>query len=350
MKEVFIKTDKSYKVLIENGLLDFAGKLLKQIKAPCKAIIVSDKTVSNLYANRLINSLKANGYAPLLFVFDDGEKSKNLITVNKIYNFLYENNVKRSDIIISLGGGVCGDIAGFCASTYLRSIDYIHIPTSLLAQIDSSIGGKTGVNLNYSKNLIGTFYQPKMVIIDPNLLHSLNKRFFYDGMAEAIKYACIKSDKLFYSLLNMDYKIEDVIFECVNIKGDIVALDEKDKSVRMLLNFGHTIGHALEKIYNYNKLSHGEAVAIGMAMITKISEKLGLTKAGVYNNLEKILKLYNLNVYDDVSISEIFNSSINDKKNLGNDINLVLIKDIGKGFIYKVNENKFLKFLETYYE
>lgn len=350
MHEVFIETEKPYKVVIENGLIDLTGRLLLKIKSPCKAVIISDVSVSKLYADRLIASLKSNGYEPLIFVFNDGEKSKNLTTVNNIYNFLYENKVRRSDLIISLGGGVCGDIAGFCASTYLRSIDYIHIPTSLLAQIDSSIGGKTGINLNNAKNLVGTFYQPKMVITDPNLLLTLQKRFYYDGMAEAIKYACIKSSKLFSNLLSFDYKIEDIILECVKIKSEIVACDEKDSSIRMLLNFGHTIGHALEKIYNYDKLTHGEAIAIGMAMITKISENLSLTKKGTFKKVKKILELYKLSTSDNSSITEIFNISINDKKNFDNSMNLILIKEIGNGFIYKIDENKFHSFLEAYYE
>ncbi len=256
----------------------------------------------------------------------------------------------RSDLIVSLGGGVAGDISGFVASTYLRGINYVQIPTSLLAQIDSSIGGKSGVNSEYGKNLIGTFWQPSLVIIDPQLLLTLPKSQFQNGMAEAIKYGCIKNIDLLYRINNEQPKdfISDLIFECVKIKKDIVCKDEYDKGYRMILNFGHTVGHAIEKLYKYDSMCHGQAISIGMCIVTNISERMGITKKYTYNYLKDTLKKYSLPIHSNFPINTISENIIYDKKLYDNILNLILIKEFGTPYIYKISSNKIKDFLKEY--
>ena len=212
----------------------------------------------------------------------------------------------------------------------------------------SFIGGKTGVDIEYGKNLVGAFYQPKAVIIDPSVLSTLNDNYFYDGLAEAIKYGCIKSYSLFEKIENENLKdcIEDIIYECVNIKRQIIENDEFESYERMLLNFGHTIGHSIETIYNYEKYSHGQAVSIGMSLITKVSENQKLTIPGTYKKLTSVLEKYNLPIIDNCALSDIAKYSSTDKKSTGSTINLILIKEIGKGFIYPIKKSEIMPFLE----
>ena len=347
MKNINVKASSSYDILIEKGLLNHSGGLIYNQFKPCRVCIITDKNVAPLYSNTVISSLKANGFNPLLFIIEAGESSKSLLVADQIYNFLADNKFSRSDIIIALGGGVVGDIAGFIASTYNRGITLIQMPTSFLAQIDSSVGGKNGVNLNQGKNLVGTFYQPSLVLIDPEALTTLHRKYFIDGIAEAIKCACIKDKELFEILKRKDISnsIEEIIFRCISIKKELVEKDELDKGERMLLNFGHTIGHALEQIYNYEKLSHGQAISIGMTIITRASENIGLTKKGCLNKIISLLKQYSLLTTDKAPIEKIFKATEQDKKLLGGNINLILIKDIGEGFINQIPSNKFFNFL-----
>lgn len=351
MKNLIVKTKSSYNLIIENNSLNKLDIYLKNTGLflnSNKSVIITDDNVGPIYSKIVEDKLQGMGLSVYIFTLKAGEKSKTLSTVEKIYHFLAQNFVTRNDFIIALGGGVVGDIAGFAAATYLRGIKFIQLPTSLLAQIDSSVGGKTGVDISEGKNLVGSFWQPSLVVIDPLVLGTLSNRYFSDGLAEAIKYGCIKSDKLFYRLLNEDAKdfIEELIFECVKIKSDIVSLDEFEDSNRMLLNFGHTIGHALEKLYNFSGLSHGEAVAVGMTVITSASERRNLTKKGTTELICKVLKKYNLPVSDNFPLYEVVNAALSDKKVIGNDINLVLIESIGKSFIKKVHKNSFYKFIE----
>ncbi|EKY26424.1 putative 3-dehydroquinate synthase [Clostridium celatum DSM 1785] len=264
-----------------------------------------------------------------------------------VYNELLDFNLTRSDLIITLGGGVIGDLGGFVASSYLRGIDFIQVPTSLL-EVDSSVGGKVAVDLERGKNLVGSFYHPKAVLIDPEVLNTLDNRFFIDGMAEVIKYGCIK-DKMFFEFLyemenNSDVidNMERVIHKCCDIKRIVVESDEKDKGERMLLNFGHTLGHAIEQYYNYTKYTHGEAVAIGMYEITKISEAKGLTVKGTAERIKEILIKYNLPYKMDVNIEEILDTINLDKKKLGKSLNLIILKEIGNSEIYKTTTEFFI--------
>ena len=244
-------------------------------------------------------------------------------------------------MILTLGGGVIGDLGGFVASTFLRGVPFIQVPTTLLAQVDSSVGGKVAVDLDKGKNLVGSFYHPKKVIIDPEVLNSLSDRVFNDGMAEVIKYGCIKDKEFFNNLLQYENKeevmnnIEYIIHNCCKIKKEVVEKDEKDTGERMLLNFGHTIGHAIEQYYNYNKYTHGEAVAIGMYEITKISEASFETEKGTADIIKNILIKYNLPYKLDIDINEIKETISLDKKNIDNKLNLIFISKIGESKIVK---------------
>ncbi|MFQ9951089.1 MAG: 3-dehydroquinate synthase, partial [Clostridium sp.] len=258
-----------------------------------------------------------------------------------------DRGLTRTDFVVALGGGVTGDMAGFAAASYLRGVPFIQIPTSLLAQIDSSVGGKTGVDLPQGKNLIGAFWQPSLVLIDPDTLSTLPEHFFADGMGEAIKYGCIRSQSLLERLERENAKdfLEDMIRECVDCKRVIVEHDEKEKGERMLLNFGHTLGHALEKVYGYQKLSHGEAVGIGMVLMTQASERAGITKPGTARRIANVLARYQLPVSDPAPMADLVKAACSDKKSAGSSIRLVLLSSIGESLIHTVPHAQLLEFL-----
>ena len=346
MKKILVKTGRPYDILIGHDILDKAGEFVRPLTKAVRAVIVSDTNVSGIYSQRVRNSLEENGFETSVFVFEAGESSKRLSTIEKMYTHFFENNITRTDIVIALGGGVTGDMAGFAAATYLRGIDFVQIPTSLLAQVDSSVGGKTAVDLPTGKNLVGAFWQPILVLIDPETLNTLPEKFFKDGLGEVIKYGCIRSESLFERLENENAKdfIDDIIYECVSIKRDVVENDERDTGERAILNFGHTLGHALEKLNDYSNLTHGEAVSAGSAIITNISEKNGLTENGTAKRLENLLKKYDLPINSDFSLSEIINATRGDKKSTGNSIKFVFLEKIGKCFVKKIDISDFGKF------
>ncbi len=311
-------------------------------------MIITDNNVYQLYGERVEKTL-SQFYQCSWHVFPQGEKSKNLQTVQEVYRTLIQNNFTRSDLIIALGGGVVGDLSGFVASTYLRGVKYIQIPTTLLAQVDSSVGGKVAVDLPEGKNLIGSFYHPELVIIDPTVLATLSPRYFRDGMGEVIKYAFILSTKL-YELLKPYHTREelqtvllDVIAICIECKRDVVEEDEHDTGLRMILNFGHTIGHALEQYYNYERESHGEAVAIGMACITALAEEQGICKAGMYEEIVQLLGQYHLPIDCDVPMQELLSGIVKDKKNLNGKLNIIVAEEIGKAIIVPTTIDFFVK-------
>ncbi len=337
MRVVKVQTNTPYDILIERGLIKNAGRLIKNVSGASKVTVITDSNVEKIYAHDVVLSLNENGFNTSLFVFPAGEKSKNLSAVSDMYDHMAEFHMSRKDLVVALGGGVAGDMAGFAASTYMRGIDFVQIPTSLLAQVDSSVGGKTGVDIKQGKNLVGAFHQPILVIIDPNTLKTLPEYYINDGMAEVIKYGCIKDDALFKTLEDKNALeiIDDVIERCVSIKRDVVNRDEKEAGERMLLNFGHTLGHSLEKIYNFEGLSHGQAVAIGMVMITKASEKAGITEKGTLEKIISLCKKYNLPIDDKADIGEIAKTCAGDKKAGGGSVNLVLLKKIGESFTRK---------------
>lgn len=347
--------NKSYNIYIHKGILKNISTYFSEIpaiKTVKKIMIITDYNVSNLHMHKLVEAIKSKGYEISSIAIKPGEESKNFDTLLKLYKELSEFKITRTDLIITLGGGVVGDLGGFAAATYLRGVSYIQIPTSLLAQVDSSIGGKVAVDLPQGKNLVGSFYNPCAVFIDPELLGSLPRRILNDGLGEVIKYGCIKDGNIIKKLKG--YKnhkellenIEDIIYTCCSIKKAVVEIDEKDQGERMLLNFGHTIGHAIEKYYNYNKYSHGEAVGIGMVTITEKSEKLGLTKEGTSRIIADILKKYDLPVeMPEASNTKLLDTIKLDKKSSGEFINVVLIKEIGKAYINKIKADEMESFI-----
>ncbi|MDU4883821.1 3-dehydroquinate synthase [uncultured Clostridium sp.] len=341
--------DRSYQIIIEKGLINRVSEEISRVYKGKKIFIITDDNVNKYYGGKISEELKKNGFEVNLLSLKPGEETKNFNTLPIVYNELLDFNLTRSDLIIALGGGVIGDLAGFVASTYLRGVDFVQIPTSLLAQVDSSVGGKVAVDLDRGKNLVGSFYHPKCVLIDPEVLNTLDNRFFIDGMAEVIKYGCIKDKQFFDYLEKMVNKkqlinnMELVIHKCCDIKRQVVENDEKDRGERMLLNFGHTLGHAIEQYYNYTKYSHGEGVAIGMYVISKISEEKGLTKKGTSQRIKDILVKYNLPYELDVNIEETLEAINLDKKKLGNDLNVIILKEIGSSEIYKTTAEFFNK-------
>lgn len=345
MRKFTVNVENGYDILIEKGLLAKAGELIKSVLPSNKITLISDSNVYKLYGDKVKASIEAQGYQVFTYIFKAGEASKKTDTVIDIVEFMADKGLTRGDGVVALGGGVCGDMAGFAAAIYLRGIKFVQIPTSLLAQVDSSVGGKTGVNLPQGKNLCGAFHQPSMVIIDPNVLDTLSPHSFSDGMGEVIKYGCIKSKPLFERLAdeNPNDFIEDMIFECVDIKRAIVENDEKEQGERALLNFGHTCGHAIEKLWNFETISHGEAVGIGMVMISKASEKLGLTEQGTADKIASVLKKYNLKTKDIHGTDEIVSAMSADKKRTGTGIKLVMLKNIGESFIKPVSNTEIAK-------
>ncbi len=328
-----------YSIIIKKSLIKNLGHEIKSIYGNKKICLVTDKNVFSLYGSCVKKSLEKYNYDITFVVVEPGEASKSMDVLKSVYQQFIDFNLTRSDLVIALGGGVVGDLAGFAASTYLRGIDYVQVPTSLLAQIDSSIGGKVALNIDQGKNLIGSFYQPKKVIIDPDLLSTLPDKFIKDGMAEVIKYACIKDSSLFKLLLSIDAKeqlfshIEEIIYRCCHIKGEVVENDQYDKGERMLLNFGHTLGHAIERYFNYG-YTHGQAVAIGMNYITEKSESLGYTETGTAEKIKNVLDKFNIEYkMPSLDMKKIKDIILLDKKNISGILNLILLKSIGHGFI-----------------
>ncbi|MGL4991698.1 MAG: 3-dehydroquinate synthase [Sarcina sp.] len=337
--------ERSYDILIEKGLISKAGELIKTVFDGNKIAVITDTNVYKFYGQDFLNVLKNSGFEVKFIVVDAGEKSKDFSSLLPIYSKLLEYKLTRSDLIITFGGGVVGDLGGFIASTFLRGVKFIQIPTSLLAQVDSSVGGKVAVDVKEGKNLIGSFYHPIMVIIDTKLLDTLDNKFFNDGLGEVIKYGCIKNKDLFAKLENYKDKnelysnIDEIVYTCCDIKRAVVENDEKDTGERMILNFGHTLGHAIEKFYNFEIYSHGEAVGIGMYEISKLAELKDLTKKGTAKRIKTILEKYNLPISAKVNndTNEILEAIKLDKKNLNNSLSIILLKDIGESYIYKTN-------------
>lgn len=335
--------EKTYNIEIAAGLLDQIGAKARVLSQAVKAAIISDSNVDPLYGERLERSLAASGFEVTRIVFAAGEQSKNLTVLGQVYDELARAGLTRSDLILTLGGGVPGDLGGFAAATFLRGIDFIQVPTSLLAQIDSSVGGKVAIDLPSGKNLAGSFYQPKAVFIDPDLLKTLPLRFLHDGLAEAIKYGCIRDAGLFAQIaaVKSDQELleqaDSIIETCCNIKARIVEKDEFDTGERMLLNFGHTIGHAIEKCCGFTTYTHGEGVGIGMGQMTRQTEKLGLTAAGTAEELSRVLKKFALPVTAVFDAREILQAMALDKKKSGKKITLVVIEKIGAGRLHKID-------------
>lgn len=320
---------KPYSIVIGNDVLKSIPDKLKTITKAKTVVIITDDNVDKLYAEKIWRIIENAGYRVLKFVFHHGENYKTMGTVCEILEFMAENNVTRSDLILALGGGIVGDVSGFCAASYLRGIDFIQVPTTFLAAIDSSVGGKTGVNLQSGKNLAGAFYQPRAVFCDISTFDTLSKETFKEGVAEAIKYGVICDKKLFTTLSKeQPWDIEAIIERCVSIKADIVSEDEFDTGKRQLMNFGHTIGHGIEKCTDF-KIAHGVAVGIGMAEISKISDSLCWTSENTYPEIVACLEKNGLPTTCDVKTEQLLSVMCKDKKRTGENINLVIPEKIG---------------------
>ncbi|MCM1113937.1 MAG: 3-dehydroquinate synthase [Clostridium sp.] len=338
MRKLTVNVNDAYDILIEKGLINKVGELVRTVLDCKKITLISDTNVYAIYGETVKAALEAQNYEVFTYIFPAGEASKKTSTVVDMVEFMADKELTRQDGVVALGGGVCGDMAGFAAAIYLRGIKFVQVPTSLLAQVDSSVGGKTAVDLPQGKNLCGAFHQPSMVIIDPNVLNTLTDHFFADGMGEVIKAGCIKSKTLFERLENENAKdiIEDIIFACVDIKRQVVENDEKEHGERALLNFGHTCGHAIEKLWNFETVSHGEAVGIGMAMISKVGEELGITAKGTCDRIIRVLEKNNMKIADTHSTAEIVDAMRADKKRTSAGIKFAMLKEIGDSFIYPV--------------
>ena len=347
MTSITVNASKEYKICIGKKALDKAGE---KIKAACggeTAAIITDDTVNNLYGDTVELSLKQAGYrAAHRFVFPNGEQSKNINTYSSILNELAEKKLTRSDVVIALGGGVTGDMAGFAAATYQRGTSLAQIPTTLLAMVDSSVGGKTAINLPAGKNQAGVFYQPDIVLCDVDVLQTLSAEVFRNGCAEVIKHAMIFGFELF-ELLKKPIKpqIEDIITRNITIKRDIVVLDEKDTGIRQLLNFGHTIGHGIEKHSNYS-ISHGNAVAAGMAVTCRGAWRMGFCERNCYDELVDTLEIYRLPYKTDIPAEKLFEAAFSDKKRSGLVITEILPEKIGKCVLYDFNVNEYEAFIK----
>ena len=310
--------------------------------------------MASLYAETVKCSLEVAGFEVFVFDFLEGEASKNLTTVNKVYEFLAKVGMTRSDGIVALGGGVVGDLAGFAASTYMRGIHFVQIPTSLTAQVDSSIGGKTGVNTPWAKNMVGTFTQPDGVLIDPDVLKTLGQRELIEGMGEVIKYGLIEDVELWQELFDMDGSpksilehAESIIYHSCNVKRKLVVEDELDNGVRLYLNFGHTIGHAVEATAGYGKVMHGEAVAIGMVQVARVAEKKGLMPKGIITDIEQMCRKFGLPVdYQPWRQEELYHALLHDKKARGKTIKLVIVPELGRAAIHQIPLEEMKDYLE----
>ncbi len=330
--------DRSYEILIESGLLDRVGELLEQHGIHRRIFLISNSQVFQLYGEDLLRQLSDLGCRVNEILIPDGEKHKNLETVEQIYTELISHQADRSSSVIALGGGVTGDIAGFAAATLLRGVPYVQIPTTLLAQVDSSVGGKTGVNHPLGKNMIGSFYQPHLVCIDTDTLSTLPARENQSGLYEVVKYGLI-CDSEFFEFFETHLEdiqsqvtgvLQEVIGRCCSIKARITSQDEKEKDLRRILNFGHTFGHALEAATQYQRFTHGEAIAWGMLVETHLSRLRGFLDASTSERImQTIRSIGDLPPVDSISIESLMEAMKRDKKHQGDQIIFVLLQDIG---------------------
>ncbi len=347
--------DNSYDIFIGTGILSEIGNFLKDLGVKKKVCVVTSKTVNDLHGSNLESRLRADGFNPVFLLLPDGEATKSLKYLSFLYDELIKNRFERSDHVIAFGGGVIGDIAGFAAATYLRGVNFIQVPTTLLADVDSSVGGKTGINHSSGKNLIGAFYQPKGVIIDVDILDTLTDRELKNGFAEVIKYGAILDEGLFLYLEKNYNEIlsrnkESLIYiieRSCKIKSDVVNKDEKEADFRSVLNFGHSLGHAIETLYNYENLKHGEAISIGMVFSAMLSKELGLCGDETVARIRKLIENSGLpSQIPDFTAEEYINAMRADKKIYDKEIRFVLTGQIGYVTLKTLNFSVIYDFLK----
>ena len=337
MRAVHVNASRQYEVLIGAGLLDQVGARLRALTEAKTAAVLVGENVFPLYGGRLIRSLENAGFRVIHHVITPGEQSKSLETYGQVLRFLAENHMTRGDVMLALGGGVVGDLCGFAAATYQRGIGFVQVPTTLLAAVDSSVGGKTAINLETGKNQVGCFYQPLAVYFDPLILETLPEEEFRSGCAEVIKYGVLGSETFFEELVRTPVaeQLEHVIETCVKMKRDLVAEDEFDRGRRQLLNLGHSFGHAVEICSGFTVL-HGQAVAIGMALITRAAVQKGICSAQTLDRLLAILERYELPTEAAYPLEEMLQALLRDKKLSGDTMHLVLPEQIGRCRIQNV--------------
>jgi len=346
----------SYKIQIEAGTLGRCGDQIRAVSAAERVVVISDENVWSLYGSQLEAALVNAGFLVDSILIPPGESSKTMECFARVCGNMADLHVQRDHLIIAFGGGVVGDLAGFAAAVYMRGLPYVQIPTTLLAQVDSSVGGKTAIDLPQGKNLVGAFHQPQMVLTDPDLLKTLDRRHLAEGMAEIIKYGAISDEELFVKLEEYGSiegalpHMEDIIFHCCDTKRVFVEQDERDGGERQKLNFGHSFGHAIEKMGQYREHSHGEAVALGMVMAAKTGEALGLTPIGTGERLKRIIQAYQLPTEINVEYKELVHHMSMDKKNDHGGHKLILLKAMGKSMIYTVAEAELSTILEDILE
>lgn len=345
---------REYDILIERGLLSQAGERVRAVlPRAVKLAVVTDSNVGPLYGKRVLDSLEAAGFETALFTIPAGEESKNPSQLAQLWERFMDFGLTRTDAVAALGGGVVGDLAGFAAATILRGVAFIQIPTTLLAQVDSSVGGKTAVDLDHGKNLAGAFYQPKLVLMDPDTLDTLPLPVFMAGMAEVVKYGCIWDADFFDFLAarpdreKLTADIEHILYTCCDIKRQVVIEDELDTGLRMILNFGHTLGHAYELAGHYIEWSHGEAVAAGMCAAARLGAALGITPPDIPAQIERALSALGLPTAIPCSRSDYAAAVGLDKKGAGADITLILLDKIGRAVPHKMPRRALLAQLEA---
>jgi len=342
MKTVTVNASKTYDILIGSGLLPTLGEEAKKLGKAKNICIVSETNVWPLYGAIAQDSLEQAGFDVVSFVFPAGEASKNGLTWLELLNFLAENKLTRSDLIVALGGGVVGDLAGFAAASYLRGIRFIQVPTTLLAAVDSSVGGKTAIDLSAGKNLAGAFCQPSLVLCDTDTLNTLSEDIFRDGCAEVIKYGILYDPSLFAHLekWGLDFDREAVITRCVELKRDVVMEDEFDTGARMKLNLGHTIGHGVEAKSHF-EISHGKAVAIGTAIVSRASNCRDTDR------ILSILRKFGLPTATEYSAEDLYAYSLSDKKRSGGTVSLIIPEEIGLCSIVPTPVENLQSFIEA---
>lgn len=345
---------REYDIMIERGLLDRSGELVRAaLPRAEKLAVVSDTNVAPLYTRRVLDSLAAAGFRTKLFTVPAGENSKCASQLARLWEDFMAFGLTRTDGVAALGGGVVGDLAGFAAATALRGVAFVQIPTTLLAQVDSSVGGKVAIDLEAGKNLAGAFYQPRLVLMDPDALDTLSPAVFMEGMAEVLKYGCIWDGEFFRFLearpgreaLMAD--IEHILYTCCDIKRRVVMEDELDTGLRMILNFGHTLGHAYELAGHYTQWSHGQAVAAGMCDAAQIGVGLGVTPSGVPERIQNACAALGLPTRICCSMDDYAAAIGLDKKGTGSDITLILLDRLGHAVPRKMPRDQLLDRLET---
>ena len=353
MKQLTVELPgREYDILIGTGLLEQCGARIRAVTRAERLAVVTDSNVGPLYLKMVMESLLRAGFTAFSVTFPAGEASKNIRTLNNLYEGFADGGLTRGDGVVALGGGVTGDMAGFAAATMFRGVDFMQIPTTLLAQVDSSVGGKTAIDLPQGKNLVGAFYQPKLVLADTGCFATLPNRVLCDGMAEVIKYGMIVDAPFFDFLERLDgiqaaaAHWEEIVYTCCDIKRAVVAEDERDTGRRGILNFGHTLGHAYEKAYHYETYTHGEAVAAGMVKMLELERRKGRPVAALQARLERVLKAFQLPIEIPCTMEDYRAAVGLDKKAQGRCIGVIEVVQPGQAEIVPMEKEALFALLE----